>query len=75
MICETAKKYQIDDVSVLSETIDNIKSLLKIRINYQIYDNVLEKFVDQSIIVDYDYLFYQRKSVIIPNKIQITLLR
>ena len=68
MIFKTAKKYQIDDVSVLSETIDNIKSLLKIRINYQIYDNVLEKFVDQSIIVDYNYLFYQRKSVIIPNK-------
>ena len=68
MIFKKMKKYKITDAKTLSEIIDNISSLLKVKVNYQIYDNVSQKFIDQNIIVDYDDLFYQRKSIIIPNK-------
>ena len=67
-IAPRMEKYKFTDAYTFAKTIYSIKSLLKIKINYQVYDNVLQKFIDQNTIIDYDDLLYARKSLTINNK-------
>ena len=58
-----AKTYAIDDIQQFINIWDQLKSILKLRINYEIYDQSNNQFKKQFIDVSFDDLLYTKKAI------------
>ena len=57
------KKYEISNISEFIKIYDQLKKILKLRINYEIYDADINQFKKQFIDVNFDDLIYMKKAI------------
>ena len=57
------KKYEISNISEFIKIYDQLKKILKLRINYEIYDADINQFKKQFIDANFDDLIYMKKAI------------
>ncbi len=57
------KKYEIGNISEFIKIYDQLKKILKLRINYEIYNADINQFKKQFIDVNFDDLVYMKKAI------------